>query len=302
MQLLSYAFYGITADGFDPHKTFVRSSFIPPIALACIRALIALYCFTTIIVCYSWLARHLSKTKLQDVNISSYTLITDSHGIGQSFSFFTYLTFWSLSFYFSMTGVHTFMYALRRETWLHNWPRPLQLLHNFYYTTATSFPFLVSVVFWATMYAGPWSALGRFEQWINTSVHGLNSLFAIIEIIFPATEPPPWSHLSILLLVLSLYLGLAYLTRWTGGFYVYEWMDPAHGNASIIVHILCYSVGIISIFALVRGAILLRIYVTNKLIHSQRNVNRANMIKLDDTPSEVVVPSKEMPRVIISAV
>ncbi|KAL5401998.1 hypothetical protein PMIN06_012009 [Paraphaeosphaeria minitans] len=66
-----------------------------------------------------------------------------------------------------------------------------------------------------------WPA-GRFEQWINISVHGLNSVLAIIEIVLPATEPQPWNHLSAVLLVLSLYLGLAHLTRGTQGFYAYE--------------------------------------------------------------------------------
>ncbi|KAF2123005.1 hypothetical protein BDV96DRAFT_481665 [Lophiotrema nucula] len=279
MQLFSYEAYGLPPTGFDPNKTFVRSSLISTLILALVRAILALYCFTTIIVCYAWLAHNHSRTNLQDVNISSYTLITGSSGIGQSFSFFTYLTFWSLGFYFLFASIHTFFYWRRGTAWLYTWPRPLQLLHSFYYTTMTCFPFLVSVVFWGTMYSGPWSALGRFEQWINLSVHGLNSLFAITEIILPATKRAPWSHLSVLLVVLSLYLGLAYLTRWTGGFYVYEWMNPAHGWVSIVVHIVCYTGGIVTIFFLVQGAIWARAYLTGD---ARRDDVDGKMIKLAD--------------------
>lgn len=287
--LFSYTLYGIPPSGFDPRYSFVRSNFIHSFVLAIIRTVITLYCFTTIVVCYSYLAHNTSTTNLQDVNISSYTIITGSNGIGQSFSFFTYLTFWSLGFYFLFASIHTFCYAVNRTTWLHRWPRPIQLLHSFYYSTITCFPFLVSIVFWGTMYSGPWPN-HRFDQWINISVHSLNSLFAIIEIVLPATESPPWSHILILLVSLSLYLGLAYLTRWTGGFYVYEWMNPAHGWLSIVLHILCYTVGIILIFFLVSGAI----WVRNKLKGDEGTIRRDSaIIKLEDG-SKLYVANKEL--------
>ncbi|KAF2655991.1 hypothetical protein K491DRAFT_597881 [Lophiostoma macrostomum CBS 122681] len=292
--VLSYAAFGIHPSGYDPTNDFVRSSILPPWALACVRATVALYCFTTIIVCYSWLAHNTTTTTLQDVNISSYSLKTGSAGIGQSFSFFTYITFWSLGFYFLLSSIHTFFYALRRPTWLHQWPRILQLLHSLYYTSVTTFPFLVTIVFWGTMYSGPWPEQ-RFEQWINISVHGLNSVFAITEIVLPATEPPPWTHLPVMLLLLSLYLGLAYLTRWTQGFYVYEWMNPAHGNASIILHIIGYTAGIILIFVLARGAIWLRSYVLDR-VRDRRGGVEADMIRLGK-PGEVDVESKQASKI-----
>lgn len=274
--LFTYAHYGLTPPGFDPDHTFFRSRLMSPILLASLRALIALYCFVTMIVCYSYLANNLSTNNLQDVNIDSYTLYVDHNGIHQSFSFFTYLTYWSLGFYFTTASVHGFVYARSGTTWLHGWPRMFQLLHSFYYTSVTVFPFLVTVVFWGTMYAGPWPT-GRFEQWINISVHGLNSLFAILEIVLPATTVFPWSHLSVLLVVLSLYLGLAYLTRYTQGFYVYEWLNPAHGTASILLHILGYTAGIVALFLLVRGALWFKNWVGER-----KEVKKVEMVKLDD--------------------
>lgn len=263
MKIFSYASWGIETTDFDPSYTFVRSHFVSPLILACIRGLLSIYSFTTIITCYTWLAHKTATISLKDVNIGSYTIQQSDAAIGQSFSFFTYLTFWSLGFYFLVSSIHTFMYASKQRTWLHFWPKPLQLAHSLYYSSITSFPFLVTIVFWGTMNSG-WPA-GRFEQWINISVHALNSLFAIVEIILPATKPHPWTHLSFVLLVLSVYLGLAYLTYETQGFYVYEWMNPAHGKWSIVSHIAGYAAGMVALFVGSRYAIFGRNWVAERM-------------------------------------
>jgi hypothetical protein len=176
------------------------------------------------------------------------------------------------------------MYAFQQRTWLHSWPKYLQLLHSMYYSTVTSFPFLVTIVFWGTMNSG-WPA-GRFEQWINISVHGLNSVFAATEVVLSATKPQPWHHLSVVLGVLSIYLGLAYLTRYTQEFYVYEWMNPAHGNASIILHVLGYAGGMVALFVLARYAIIARNMLAQRL-HGQEEIEYGEKgIHLDDDRSE----------------
>lgn len=281
MKLITYDSWGVPSAGFfDPSKTFVTSHFVTPLALACIRAVLCVYSFTTIIVSYSWLASNTATIGLKDVNIGSYKIQQSEAAIGQSFSFFTYLTFWSLGFYFLVSSLHTFMFAFKRRTWLHNWPKVLQLMHSLYYSCITSMPFLVTIVFWGTMNSG-WPA-GRFEQWMNLSVHGLNSVFAIVEIMLSATEAPPFLHLSVILLVLSTYLGLAYLTKYTQGLYVYEWMNPAHGNVSIILHVLGYAVGMITIFFLVSGAIRLRNTLAARMSEGKDTSIQEDRLKLDD--------------------
>lgn len=281
MQLFTYESWGVPSAGFDTSYTFVRSHFVSPIVLACVRTLLCIYSFTTMIICYSWLANRTATITLKDVNISSYTIHQGDMAIGQSFSFFTYLTFWSLGFYFLVSACHTFMYALGGRTWLHGcWPRPIQLAHSLYYSSITTFPFLVTIVFWGTMNSG-WPT-GRFEQWINISVHGLNSLFAIVEILLPATEPQPWNHLSVVLLVLSAYLGLAYLTRETQGFFVYEWMNPAHGNVSIILHILGYAAGMIGLFVLSRYVIIGRNALASHMEVIRKKDSCEKGVRLDD--------------------
>lgn len=280
MKLFTYETWGVPSTGcFDPSRKFVTSNFVSPLVLACIRATLCLYSFTTIVVAYSWLASNTATVGLRDVNIGSYKIQQNEAAIGQSFSFFTYLTFWSLGFYFLFSSMHTFMFALKQRTWLHNWPKVPQLMHSLYYSCVTSMPFLVTIVFWGTMNSG-WPA-GRFEQWINLSVHGLNSVFAIVEIVLPATDAPPFMHLSVVLLVLAVYLGLAYLTKYTQGFYVYEWMNPAHGNASIILHVLGYALGMIVIFFLVSGAIRLRGMLAKRLSESKDSGVQEKVMTLD---------------------
>ena len=124
--------------------------------------------------------------------------------------------------------------------------------------------------------------VGRFEQWINISVHGLNSVFAAAEIILSATEPLPWHHLSIVLAVLSTYLGLAYLTRYTQEFYVYEWMNPAHGNVSIVLHVLGYAGGMIALFVLARYAISARNLLAQRLQGQDKTEYGEKGIELDE--------------------
>jgi hypothetical protein len=281
MKIFSYESWGFDPEtGFDPNKTFVRSHFVSPLVLASIRAVLSIYSFTTLITCYAWLAHKTATIGLKDVNIGSYKIQQSDAAIGQSFSFFTYLTFWSLGFYFLASSVHTFVYACRQRTWLDNWPKALQLAHSLYYSSVTSFPFLVTIVFWGTMNSG-WPA-GRFEQWINISVHGLNSVFAITEIVLPATAPPPITHLSVVLLVLSVYLGLAYLTHYTQGFYVYEWMNPAHGKASIVLHVAGYAGAMIAIFFLVRCTIIARNMLAAKMEVRRNKGLKEKATKLDD--------------------
>lgn len=283
MRTFTYASWGVPSTGFDTSHKFVSSHFVSPLFLATTRALLMLYSFTTIITCYAWLRHNTATTTLKDVNLNSYTLHQSSAAIGHSFSFFTYLAFWSMGFYFLVAGYHTFMYAFHGRTDLHvSFPRALQLAHSLYYSTITTFPFLVTVVFWATMNSG-WPA-GRFEQWINISVHGLNSVFALVEIVLPATDPQPWKHLYFLLAVLSAYLGLAYLSRETQGFYVYEWMNPVHGNASIVLHIVAYAGVMVALFVLSRYAIVARNALAKRMERSSgdEDEERGRGMFLDD--------------------
>ena len=55
--------------------------------------------------------------------------------------------------------------------------------------------------------------------WSNISVHALNTVFALFEIIFTNSPPAPWLALPVCILFLIGYLGVAYLTHATQGIY-----------------------------------------------------------------------------------
>jgi hypothetical protein len=59
-----------------------------------------------------------------------------------------------------------------------------------------------------------WSA-----AWANISRHALNTAFVLFEIALTRVGPTPWAHMLFLVLILAAYLGVAYITHVTQGFY-----------------------------------------------------------------------------------
>ena len=134
--------------------------------------------------------------------------------------FLTYSYFW-------VTGTYSVIYALTGRSPLRKFPRFLQLLHSLFYSTVTTYPFIVTTVFWSLISTPPhkkaFSTL--LLQWTNISFHCLNSGFALFEVIFSAVSVQRWTHSLVVLGVMILYIAMAYIIRATAGFYVYEFMD-----------------------------------------------------------------------------
>ena len=267
-----YKRMGMTATGFSS-EPFVTSWLLPSYALASIRAVLSVYCFTTIFYSWGWFATHEVVFHLQDIDIDPITFTMGADAIGRSFSYFTYLCYWGLAFYFAFASMHTFVYARRQNAWLQNWeqsatwlddwPLLLQILHSMYYSSIVCLPFLVSSIYWASMWVGPWFD-HDFDAWSAVSIHVMNSVFAVFEIVVTQTSPLPWLHLLALLAIMAFYLALAYLTKLTAGVYIYLWLDPQVGAWKIIGHVVGYSMAIVVIFNLVRAAIWLRCRLTRK--------------------------------------
>lgn len=55
--------------------------------------------------------------------------------------------------------------------------------------------------------------------WFNISEHAMNTGYALFEITLTNAGPSPWWHLPICVVVLACYLGVAYITHATQGFY-----------------------------------------------------------------------------------
>ncbi|KAK6367428.1 uncharacterized protein PV06_06708 [Exophiala oligosperma] len=236
---------------------FTTSWLLPPLALALLRLLFFAYC----------LATQLTNWIYDGIHSASYL-------IGQEFSYFTVLTYWGILFYSLVAGTHTLVYALRGRSWLESWPRStLQALHSFFYTTIVTLPFLVTIVYWAVLYDGPWFPV-TFDGWSNISRHALNSLFALCELVLPATHTPPLLHLVGLIILLLLYLALAYLTHATQHFYVYSFLDPSKGSGKVTGYCFGIAAGIIVIFFAAWAVIWLRQRYTGDAKRSKRDITR----------------------------
>ncbi|KAI0440114.1 hypothetical protein F4803DRAFT_490420 [Xylaria telfairii] len=237
------------SDPFDPTNRFETSWLVTPKVLFFIRALLSLYAFTTLL-----------------FNIG-YNCARPSLGgcstAGDSFSYFTVLTYWGLGFYFLISAYHTFMYRRRGggSAPLNSWPRVLQWLHSAFYSTATTFPFLVLIVFWALL-AAPTTLSTPYSAWSNISQHIFNAVFATVEIVLPRTTPAPWDHLPLQLFLLTLYLALAYLTHATKGFYTYSFLDVERQGSLVAAYVFGIAIGICILFSVVQGLIWLRLWVT----------------------------------------
>lgn len=101
-----------------------------------------------------------------------------------------------------------------------------------------------------------------------------NTFFCLVEVFLPATNPPPFLHVVGLIVILLLYLGLAYLTHATQGFYVYNFLDPDTGAGKVTGYCFGIFAAIVVIFFVVWGLIWVRRRVTRQGKRSRRDVDR----------------------------
>ncbi|PQE23026.1 FAR-17a AIG1 protein [Rutstroemia sp. NJR-2017a WRK4] len=246
-------------DIWDPSHRFETSWLLPPWVLFAVRAAISFYAFFVLLFVIFWeIARYQNGTAMARFE----------------FSYFTILCYWGIAFYFLTAAIHTFSYALHGGTPLLNrLPRPLQALHALFHTTITTFPLLVTIVYWGVIFRGVYPT-GWFPQvftaWSNISEHALNTCFALFEIFFARTNPAPWIHLLWLIAILACYLGLAYITVATKHQYVYSFLNPAVAkNGMVAAYVFGIAVAICIIFAVVRGLVVARKWVTEEKMGRQ---------------------------------
>ncbi|CAG8978590.1 hypothetical protein HYALB_00011740 [Hymenoscyphus albidus] len=251
-------------DIWDPSHRFETSWLLSPWALFACRAAISLYAFATIFFIMGW----------EGGNHDGLSV----HDIRKSFSFFTVLCYWGAAFYFLAAAIHTFSYALNGGTPLLNrLPRPLQALHYLFYSTITTFPFLVTIVYWAVIFPSNGAFTSTFGLWSNVSQHALNAVFALFELLLTRVNPQPWIHLLFLIFLLIGYLGVAYITYATKGYYVYGFLDPRPrqlnaqgrnvggvGKVGVVGYVLGIAVAILVIFCISKGVAWVRKWASEK--------------------------------------
>ncbi len=110
----------------------------------------------------------------------------------------------------------------------------------------------------------------------------MNSLFALVEIVLPATEPPPLLHLVGLTILLLLYLALAYLTHATQGFYVYSFLDPSTGAGKVTGYCFGIFAAIVIIFFVIWALIWARCKYTGQGKRSTRDLQRRMSLEQEE--------------------
>lgn len=227
---------------FDPTGQYVTSWLLKPMHLAILRLVLGTYALITMSVA---------------LGLEAYPLSA------QSFSYFTDLTYWGLAFYMLSSGYHTLRFAMSGATQypLQRWGRVAQGMHACYYAANTVFPPIVTITFWAILYKAPFFP-AREQQWSNISMHGLNSAYMLLEVILPCTPVLPLLSLPVLIVILALYLGLAYLTHDTQGFYAYSFLNPQEGASKRALYIVGILLATVVVWLLVRAAIWARIRLT----------------------------------------
>ncbi|KAG8957513.1 hypothetical protein FRC03_010060 [Tulasnella sp. 419] len=232
---------------FDPDYTLVTSHILSPIALLSFRFSIAVYALVSIIFSIIWHGVVL-------------------HDINRWFSYFTNICFVGLCAYFWVSSFHTLSYVLALKEYgsetekpsyaLQRWPRILQLLHVLLLTTIFVYPFIVAIVYWVLL-AGSQTFETAFYTWSNITFHTLNAIFSFAEMLYNRYTPR-WINLVALVILIGCYLGVAYLTYASQGFYTYDFLDPSDGAGNLIKYYAIILAGVLVVFLIAVGLCRLR--------------------------------------------
>ncbi|KAJ7610130.1 hypothetical protein FB45DRAFT_993492 [Roridomyces roridus] len=228
-------------DPFDTQHGLVTSPFFSSRVLATIRLVVAAYTFAVLVFSVTW----------------GIVVTKDAAGF---FSYFTHLSYTGICGYFFAAGFQTLTYARRGQKAypLQRWAKPWRFLHLALLSTITTYPLLVSVVFWGIIAPDESVFDNRYDAWSAISVHLLNSVFALFEILLTNTPLSSWLLLPFGLLLLSGYVGIVYITYATQGFYAYTFMAPDGHPLKLALHILGVAAAECVVFAIAYGLVFLR--------------------------------------------
>ncbi|KAH7101444.1 hypothetical protein BKA62DRAFT_638929 [Auriculariales sp. MPI-PUGE-AT-0066] len=236
---------------FDPASTLVTSPVFSPMVLAVLRLIFGLTLLAGLL-----------------VNLIHRAVV--DHTAQQFFSYFTMLTGIGLMSYLFHCGWMGAVYAARVRRRpatasypLQSWPRTLQVLHMILLASVRTLPLLVSIVFWIFL-AGGDTLKSVYGRYTNITLHALNTVFALFEVFLTHTPVSAWFNLIFMVLILGGYLGVAYITHATQGFYTYGFLDPSHGAGKLAAYIVGIPVTEIIFFSLVNGLVALRVKIAPK--------------------------------------
>ena len=111
----------------------------------------------------------------------------------------------------------------------------------------------------------------------QVSVHALTTAFAVLEIRLPRTLPLPLLHRLFVILLLLLYLALAYLTHAISHFYVYNFLNTgALGAGTVTGYCIAILAGVCVVFGFVWALIWLKARIVGDSEDDVEPRNRRN--------------------------
>ena len=82
----------------------------------------------------------------------------------------------------------------------------------------------------------------------------------------------PWIHIPFLILFLAGYLGVAYITKATQGFYTYKFLDPkTDGSGMVAAYVFGIAIGICILFAIIAGVHWVKVWFFERVIGIDKN-------------------------------
>lgn len=114
------------------------------------------------------------------------------------------------------------------------------ILCSVLYTLTCTYHMLVPIVYWGLL-SGSWSwyQSSVFDRWLNLSVHGFDAVVILFEFLFCNSIVYYWGHVVIMIVVIMLYLILAFLApvlwAYTGRSYPYYFTDPAEAMSWAVI-------------------------------------------------------------------
>ncbi|KAJ1980151.1 hypothetical protein H4R34_002560 [Dimargaris verticillata] len=207
-----YRFFRL--DNFDAER-FVTSNLVKPRMLFAIRLALALYCIATVVVLF----------------------------VTTGVRFFHYMTDWSylgLTVYMMLATVVSGRYCFGAmpyspgQNLLERAPSWARALYWFLYETVVTFHILVPVVYWALL-SSQLRTDTSLELYSSIAPHAIDFVVMAVELIFNR-QILEVSHVVIPVIILALYLALAFLVWGTEHYFVYSFLDfyKLHGWVALI--------------------------------------------------------------------
>ncbi|KAJ2017754.1 hypothetical protein GGI01_003721 [Coemansia sp. RSA 376] len=136
-------------------------------------------------------------------------------------------------------------------------PKTLQLLHWLLFDSVVLFATVVTVMFWSSIYRSSDYTSAEL-RWSTASVHALNLVCVLVDMLFGAMMlSPHWSHSLTLAVIGMLYLALAYINEAVNGWFTYDFLNYRKHKSIIAPTIIGMFVGFLLLYYVLYGIQLL---------------------------------------------